>query len=53
MGWLSGEELSGILGFIEPGWLMGVELEILGGSDWPAKHTQNNVLISQQYKEQH
>lgn len=27
-----------IVGFIEPGWLIGVELELLGGRDWPAKN---------------
>lgn len=27
--------MNGILGFIDPGWLIGVELELLGGSDWP------------------
>lgn len=41
-GWFSGEEVNVIPGFIEPGWLIGVELELLGGSDWPAKNIKNN-----------
>lgn len=28
-----GEEVKAILGFIDPGWLTGVELELLGGRD--------------------
>lgn len=31
-----GEEVNDILGFMDPCWLMGVELELLGGSVWPA-----------------
>lgn len=34
-GGASGEAVKGMLGFIEPGWLMGVEFELLGGSDGP------------------
>lgn len=30
-----GEEAKAILGFMDPGWLTGVELELLGGRDWP------------------
>lgn len=44
-----GEEVNGIVGFIDPGWLMGVELELLGGSDWPARKIQKQ-LWSQKYK---
>lgn len=36
--------MNGILGFIDPGWLIGVELELLGGSDWPAKKKYINVI---------
>ena len=31
------EELKGMLGFSEPGWLPGVELELLGGRDGPVE----------------
>lgn len=45
-----GEEVKAILGFIDPGWLTGVELELLGGRDWPATntHTHSNVVITAQ-----
>lgn len=48
-----GEEVNDILGFMDPCWLMGVELELLGGSDCPAKNINSKLLMSQQYKEQH
>lgn len=47
VGGASGEEANGILGFIEPGWLIGVELELLGGSEGPAKEKKIK-LISQE-----
>lgn len=33
-----GEEVNVILG-MDPAWLTGVELELLGGRGWPVKHT--------------
>lgn len=42
-----GDEVNGIPGFIDPGWLMGVELELLGGSDWPAKkHKKKKINVT-------
>lgn len=38
-----GEEVKAILGFKDAGWLTGVELELLGGRDWPTKHTHTQT----------
>lgn len=39
--------MNGMLGFMEPGWLLGVELELLGGRDWPAQNTENHHFSQQ------